>query len=139
MAAINVKPRVFKNYLLTIETDNYEKHVSAVTITPSASVQTWKGAAPGAMFTDTTSATYTCQIDYAQDWETPDSLSLYLMNNEGEEVTMSFSPTGEVAGPEFTLDVIITPGQIGGAIDSFGTASVTLGVQGKPVYTAPTP
>lgn len=139
MAIIDVKPRVFKNYLLKVGADNYEAHVSEVTLIPSASAQTWKGAAPDAMFTDMTIATWTVQLAYAQDWETDDSLALYLLENEGEEVEMVFSPTGSATGPKFTVDVIITPGQAGGAIDAFGTATVTLGVQGRPTYTAPTP
>lgn len=136
MAIIDVKPRVFKNYLLKIDLDNYEKHVSEVSLIPSASAQTWKGASPGASFTDMTSATWTAQLAFAQDWETTDSLSQYLFENEGQEVTMEFSPTGEATGPKFTLDVIITPGQAGGAIDAYGTSTVTLGVQGRPVFAA---
>lgn len=134
MPQIAVKPRVFKNYLLKIGADTYEKHVSTVELVPSASVQTWKGGTPDAVFTDTTNATWQCNLGYAQDWETPNSLSVYLLNNEGKTVEAEFSPLG--SGPKFTASIIITPGTIGGAIDAFGTASVTLGVNGKPSFTA---
>ncbi|MGG7509435.1 hypothetical protein [Plantibacter sp. YIM 135249] len=134
MPQIAVKPRVFKNYLLKIGADNYEKHVSSVKITPSSSIQTWKGGTPDAVFTDTTNPTFTCGLEYAQDWETANSLSVYLLNNEGKEVAVEFSPLG--SGPKFAVTVIITQGDIGGAIESFGTASVTLPVRGKPAYTA---
>lgn len=137
MAQIAVKPRVFKNYLLKFGTagDNYEKHVSNVTLTPSSSVVTWKGAAAGAVYTDVTEATWTLTLEYAQDWETTNSLSQYLLANEGSVITgLQFSPLG--SGAKFTVDVVVTPGAIGGAIDAVGTAQVTLGVQGKPVYTA---
>lgn len=132
MPTIAVKPRVFKNYLLKIGADNYEKHVSTVELVPTASLQTWKGGTPDAVFTDSTNATWVCNLGYAQDWETTNSLSAYLLNNEGASKAVEFSPLG--SGPKFTADIIITPGTIGGAIDAFGTASVALGVQGKPVF-----
>ncbi|GAB3118413.1 hypothetical protein [Glaciibacter psychrotolerans] len=134
MPAIAVKPRVFKNYLLKIGADSYEAHVSSVALTPSSSIQTWKGGTPAAVFTDATTPTWVADLAYAQDWETPNSLSIYLLNNEGATKEVEFSPLG--SGPKFTVTVIITPGAIGGAIDEFGTATVSLGVQGKPVYTA---
>lgn len=138
MPQIAVQPRVFKNYLLKIDADNYEKHVNSVTITPSSSIQTWKGGTPDAVFTDATTPTWVADLAYAQDWETDNSLSVYLLNNEGEQVTMEFSPLGGATGPKFTVDVIITSGAIGGAIDAFGTSTVQLGVQGKPVFTPAT-
>lgn len=137
MGTIDVKPRVFKNYLLKIEEDNYEQHVSSVTLTPSSSIQTWKGGTPTAVFTDSTTPTWVADLAYAQDWETEDSLSIYLLNNEGRRVDMEFLPLG--SGPTFTVEVILTSGAIGGAIDAFGTSTVQLGVQGKPVFSAAPP
>jgi len=135
MAQIGVQPRVLKNYLLTFGTDQYEKHVNSVTLTPSASVQTWKGGTPDDVYTDATNATWTLDLAYAQDWATPNSLSRYLFEHEGETVAMSFEPIAE--GPSFTANVIVTPGAVGGAIDAFATATVSLGVQGKPVFDDP--
>lgn len=138
MTQIAVQPRVFKNYLVKIAADNYEKHTSSVTLTPSSSIQTWKGGTPDAVFTDATTATWVADIAYAQDWETPDSLSIYLLNHEGEQVAMEFSPLGGATGPKFTVDMIITPGAVGGPIDAFGNSTVQLGVQGRPVFSPAT-
>lgn len=142
MSSINVQARIFKNYTLKFGSaagaPSYEKHVSEVTLIPSSSVVTWKGAAPDATFSDVTNATWTCQLAYAQDWNTPESLSIYLLNHEGESVEVEFGPTGEATGPKFKVTVLITPGSIGGAIDAVGVATVTLGVSGKPVFTAGT-
>jgi hypothetical protein len=131
---IDVKPRVLKNYLLKIGADNYEKHVSGVTLTPSGSIVSWQGAHPEATFTDSTPPTWAAQLDYAQDWETANSLSVYLMNHEGEHIPCEFSPLG--SGPKFTATLVVTAGTIGGVIGAFGTASVTCGVDGKPKFTA---
>jgi hypothetical protein len=69
---------------------------------------------------------------------TPESLSLYLLNNEGEEKCLVFSPLAG-KGLVFAVRVVLTPGAIGGAIGSYGTASVTLPVRGRPRYAATGP
>ncbi|SMQ73471.1 IPT/TIG domain-containing protein [Agreia sp. VKM Ac-1783] len=132
MANIAVKPRVFKNYGLKIDADNYEAHVSAVSLDPAVSTQTWKGAAPGAVFTDMGDPVWTAGLSYAQDWETPNSLSAYLLANVGKKKLIDFYPLA--SGPKFTVTGLIVPGSVGGAIDAFGQSTVTLGVDGQPVF-----
>lgn len=137
MAEIAVQPLVGKDYDLLIDVDNYEAHVSSVQFVPTAQTVTWQGASPSASFSDTTTATWVCQLEYAQDWTTADSLSEYLFEHEGETVTMVFKPKkGTTVGlPIFTADVFVTPGAIGGPVNQVHTASVTLGVDGKPALT----
>lgn len=133
MSQIAVAPFVLKDVTLTIDVDSYEKHVSSVQFVPNVSTVTWQGLAPGSSFTDTTAPTWTCVISYAQDWETADSLSRYLMDNAGQTKTAVFSPKGTGTGlPSFTADVIIAPGPIGGDVNTVQTGSVTLGVDGEP-------
>jgi hypothetical protein len=72
-------------------------------------------------------------IAYAQDWDTTGSLSQYLFANEGAEVTLTFEPVN--GGASWSADVIIVPGAVGGAVDSFAVATVSLPVQGKPSFT----
>lgn len=131
MATIAVSPFVLKDVLLTVDADNYEAHVSQVEFTPTSSTQTWQGLTPTASFTDVSAATWTCTLSYAQDWETTNSLSLYLFNNEGESVNVTFRPKSG-SGPSFQATLIVTPGVIGGTVNQFAVASVTLGVSGKP-------
>lgn len=132
MATIAVKPLVLKDVLLTIESDDYEKHVSGVAFNPSSSQIEWRGLSPDAVFTDVTNATWACTLDYVQDWETADSLSQYLFEHEGETVTMVFTPVKGTGNKTFTAEVTITPGSIGGQVNAFATTSVTLGST-KPV------
>jgi hypothetical protein len=84
-----------------------------------------------------TSSTWVCNISYAQDWASVNSLSQYLLANEGKSVVVKFIPQSASTGtvPTFTATVFITPGSIGGAVDGVATASVSLGVVGKPVLT----
>lgn len=130
MTQIAVKPIVLRDCLLRVATDDYEKHVSGVTITPTTGSSTWNGLDPDAAFTFPNATTWVAQLDYAQDWETEDSLSLFLFEHEGEEVTMLFEPTKGGLGWE--IDVVIVPGSIGGTVNSVATSSVTLGVNGRP-------
>lgn len=130
MATIAVAPLVMKDVTLTIGTDDYKKHVDQVTFTPSAQTQTWTGLG-GNSHTDVGTATWSCVLNYVQDWETTDSLSQYLLENEGESVSVTFKPKSG-SGPSFTATVTITPGAIGGSVNAYATTSVTLGST-KPV------
>lgn len=130
MVQIAVKPIVLRDVLLSIAADDYEKHVSGVTITPTTGSVTWNGLNPDAAFNFPTTTTWALQLDYAQDWETVSSLSEYLFENEGEQVTMTFEPVK--GGTGWEVDAVIVPGSIGGQVNAVATATVTLGVTGKP-------
>lgn len=131
MASIAIKPFVLKDTLLKIGADNYEAHVSTVQFDPNSSIVRWRGMTPTAVFSDATTADWTCALGYAQDWATASSLSAYLLANEGKTVTADFYPVK--GGNGFRADLVITPGSIGGAGDSVAAATVTLAVKGKPV------
>lgn len=125
MTAIAVKPLVLKDCTMSLGTDSYEKHLSQVTFTPSTSTVTWTGL-DGTTHSDASPATWVCQLGYVQDWETDDSLSQYLLENEGEQVTATFTPKVGSGLPSFTSTLTITPGAIGGQVGQFATAQVTL-------------
>jgi hypothetical protein len=135
MATIDVQPIYLKDVLLTVASDEYSKHVSSVALTPSTSSATWKGLAPDAVYSNIGTATWVADLTFAQDWNTADSLSAYLFENEGEEVTLTFEPINGVSGT-WTATVIIAPGAVGGAVDSFAEATVSLPIQGRPSYAA---
>lgn len=132
MAQIAVNPLFMKDVVFEVGTDSYEKHVSSVVITPATSPATWKGLNPEATFTNVGAATWTVDISFAQDWETANSLALYLFNNQGETKTVTFKPQSG-SGPSVDIDVIIVAGSIGGSIDSFAETTVSLPGQGQPV------
>ena len=86
MAVIEVQPLVLKDIELVIGTsDDFRKHVDSVTFTPSASSISWTGLG-GNTHTETSVATWTCGLNYAQDWDSEESLSRYLFENEGDTV-----------------------------------------------------
>lgn len=136
MPDIAVKPLVLKDVILNIGADGYQKHVSGVTYAPTSSAISWQGLTPDASFTDQTTATWAVTLDYVQDWETDDSLSVYLFEHEGETVEMEFTPVRGTGKRTFTSNVTITPGAIGGAVNAYATTSVTLGSTKPAIGTA---
>lgn len=134
MAQIAVNPFLMRDCLFSVATDSYEKHVSAVEFVPSSSVVNWKGLTPAAVFSFGTPATWTCNLSFAQDWATANSLSRYLFEHEGDEIAVVFEPVA--GGPSITATLIVAPGSIGGAVDAVAVATVTLGCKAKPVLEA---
>lgn len=130
MTAVVPSPFVMKNAVLAIATDTYEKGVTSAVFTPSASVISIAAVAPGATYTDTPNATWTLDLTILQDWADPDSLVRHLFDAEGTTETWVLTPVA--GGPTVTAEVTITPGQIGGDASAFATATVSLGVSGKP-------
>lgn len=133
MAQINVQPLYLKDVVLTVDGDTYEKHVSGVTFTPSVSTATFKGLESDAVFTQASNASWTVDLTYVQDWDTADSLSAYLFNNAGSEITLSFLP--QTGSGTWSATVIVVPGAVGGQVDAYATSTVSLPVQGQPTYT----
>lgn len=138
MAQIAVKPYVLRDCTLNIKdgaTDigDFELHVSKVEVVPNASVQTWKGLSPAAVFQDIPPLDWTANIDYAQDWETTNSWSQYSLANVGKKVTMKFTPKKGTGLKAITVTVTLLPGGIGGTVGAFATGSVSLPVDGQPV------
>ena len=130
-----VNPFVLRDVLCRIDADDFEKHVSNVTITPSGGTVNWQGLEPAATFVAPTTPTWQVALTYAQDWNSATSLSRYLYVHEGETVTMLFEPIK--GGVGFQVDVIITPGAIGGDVNTVATATVTLGATGRPTLVQP--
>ncbi len=131
MATIAVEPFILRDVDLVIGTDNYEAHTSQVEFVPTTSAVSWTGLANNTVTSQTT-ATWACTIALAQDWGTTNSLSQYLMDNEGDVVACTFTPaTGQGS---FAASITITPGAIGGTAGAFAVATVTLGST-KPVFT----
>lgn len=131
MAIIDLQPLVLKDVEAVIGDDDFRKALSKVELTPTSSSISWTGLGANT-HTDGSTATWVANLTYVQDWDSPDSFSRYLYDNEGETVTFEFRPRSGV-GPTFAVDVVITPGAIGGAVNAFSETSVALGCNGRPV------
>lgn len=133
MAAISVVPIILNDVVIKNTSNEWQAHVSQVTFTPTSSVVRWKGMTPASNHVFGTLAEWTVALDFAQDWETADSLSMYLLEHETERETWTFEPKAD--GASFASNVVLTPGGIGGQVDSVATSSATLACT-KPVRSA---
>jgi hypothetical protein len=133
MVAVAVAPFVLKDTIFTVGTDNFEAHCSQIEFTPSTSTLQWQGLTPSASFTDSSSPSWSATLSVAQDWTTPGSLSQYLFEHQGETVDVTFV-TNDGAG-SWAAKLIIGPGAIGGQVNAYAVATVSLGVSGQPVFT----
>ena len=131
MPVISVAPFVLKDAIFSVDIDEYQHHVSGVVFTPTSSVVTWVGITPASAFSDGSTPSWGCQVNYAQDWTTPNSFSQYLLEHAGETKAVVFEPIA--GGPSFTADLIIAAGPIGGETNTVQVGTVTLGVVGEPV------
>ena len=141
MADIAVKPVLMRNAVLRIVADNHQFACSAIALVPASQPVVFTGLG-GNSHTFPSTATWVCNLTYAQDWETPDSLTRFLHDHEGETVAAQILPQATVADEEgdpvagvgFDVNIVIVPGQIGGQVDQTATATVSLGVDGRPTY-----
>lgn len=140
MAQIAVAPIVLKDARLTVGTDNYEKHVKLARLTPNTTIdkKSWQGFTPTTVVTDaaTPVTDWTLELEYAQDWETLNSLSNYLLTNAGSQKTVKLQPLSGVGKKTFTVTVTIVPGPIGGPVNEYAEASVSMPVTGQPTTAA---
>lgn len=118
---------------ITIGGTSFEAEVSGVKLTPTSPSSTWKGLKKGSTFTKAGLAAWAAALNFGQDHELATSLSNYMFDHEGEEQPFTIEPVD--GGTGFAGTLICQAGEIGGDVDQFGTASVTLPVQGKPTRT----
>jgi hypothetical protein len=118
---------------ITIGGTAFEAEISSVKLTPTTPSATFKGLKRGSSFTKSGLASWVAGLNFGQDHEAATSLSNYLFDHEGEELPYTIEPID--GGTGFAGTLIAQAGEIGGDVDAFGTASVTLPVQGKPTRT----
>lgn len=135
MAQIALTPIVLNDIDLIIGTDNYEVSVSKAELVPTTPTVQWKGMSPAAIQNLAGAPTWVLNIDYAQDHATASSLSQYLLTNQGTVKNIKLKPKKAATGtvPTYTIDALIIPGSIGGAVDQIATGSVSLPCNGQPV------
>lgn len=131
-----VTPYVFKTGSVTFkldgatDVDDFTKHISELTLTPSTQSGTWTGIS-GNVIADQGLATWAAQFGLAQDLD-DESLLWFLFDNEGSKAQVVFIPATGAA--TLTFDVVLSAANIGGAVgpNPLG-ATVTMAVSGKPV------
>lgn len=119
MTTIIPAPYALQDCLLRLGTNDYQNQVSKAQLTPTTAQSTFKGLSPAARYPVSGGTDWVLEMTAAQDWETTNSLSLYMLSNAGQSVPFILEPIN--GGASFTGTVICAPGVIGGQQGSDAT------------------
>lgn len=129
MAVIAPAVHVMNAALLKIGTDNYEKGVSGAKLTPTTPIGKWQGI-DGSTTKAAGIADWILTLDFAQDFVTANSISQYMLANQGTTKVVELTP--QAAGKKFTVTVLCVPTEVGGTAGQTAVATVSLEVVGQP-------
>ncbi|TFV82041.1 hypothetical protein E4V99_13995 [Microbacterium sp. dk485] len=129
MAKIAAKPVLFKAPV-SVGDDEYTAHLNQAQFEPTQPTSTWTDL-DGKSTNFGGDSSWTLQLAGAQDWETVNSLSHFLIEHEGEEIEVTI----DVPGGTWAGTVIAAAVTIGGTINTPAAFSKTLQVNGKPEFT----
>lgn len=130
MAEIAAKPVLFKGQT-SVGSDEYTAHLSQAEFQPTQPTASWTDIAGVATQFGGVSS-WQLALAGAQDWETLNSLSSYLLEHDGETVEVTVTLPG---GATATASVVAAAVNIGGTTNTPMTFQKTLQVHGKPVIT----
>lgn len=139
MPVIAVKPITLNNIDLKLGTDNYEAHVNKARLVPTTPVTKWKGMTPGSAVNMAGDPEWVLELSFAQDHETANSMSLYLMANIGKIIPFALKPVkpvGPATAATYSGNVLVLPGPVGGDLDTTAVGDVSLPVNGQPTRAA---
>lgn len=137
MPQIELNLEAFSEYSVVVGagTDDYAQHVASCAFVPDGgTIVRWKGGTPTARKSHIVNANWTAVMRVGQDF-TATGLARFYHDHEGELVPHAF--THVATGQTVYASVHVAAGQIGGDIDTFGEATITHAVEGKPSFTAP--
>lgn len=127
MAKIAATPTPLRNYVFTVDVDDFQAATEQVQFQPSFQTQTWTGG-DGETHSSASPATWVVNIGHVQDWDTAGSLGEFLLAHEGETMTVVFQPDASAGtgATTFTSEVTIAPSAIGGSNGQYPTSTVAL-------------
>jgi hypothetical protein len=133
MAKIAAKPVLFKAPV-SLGADEYTAHLNQAQFDPTQPTSSWTDLDGKTTGFGGVSA-WVLNLAGAQDWETVNSLSHFLIENEGEWVDVTI----QVPGGTWAAPVMAAAVTIGGTINTPAAFSVQLQVDGTPAFTPATP
>jgi len=120
---------------------NFKCQARSVTLKPDAGVQKLKTLCPAGRYADVDDPEWELEIGYAYGYDdgeatVMDVLANFLLANHGTKMDFTFNPKS--GGVGYTGEVTIVAGPVGGSQGSWMEGSVTLPLDGQPVYTGTT-
>lgn len=122
-----------KSGVIKIGADNFTKGVSSFALVPTTQTEQRVDIGGGvqSLVGDTT---WMVQITFDQDWASVGSLSKKSIEWAGQTKEIEFTP--QTGAEVITVEVVFQPSQIGGASKQVNTATLNLGVNGQPDFSA---
>lgn len=133
MAIVTAKPHLTLATEASFGTDDYHAHISQFEFQPSQPTASVTDIA-GTVTNFGGKSGYVLALGIFQDWETANSLSDYLFDNDGEDATASI----DVPGGTWSATVVCAAPHIGGTGNTPAVSQLTLQVKGKPSFTPAT-
>ncbi|MBN9207279.1 MAG: hypothetical protein J0H96_01285 [Microbacterium ginsengisoli] len=115
---------------ITIGTDGYKAAIESAVLTPTTPTETFRDIGGGITQVAGTPS-WELQVNLAQDWKTTNSLSQFLVTNQGTKKVVVFTP--QTGGKGFTITALIVAGAAGAAASGVAKATVNLPCDGQPV------
>jgi hypothetical protein len=120
-------PHILTEVTFTVDSSNYQCAVRRVQLTPNTPIQEYKVLCPGGSGTAAGNTTWQLEVEYYQNWD-DDDFARFLDENPGDTASFVFTQNGLTKSG----NIIVVPGPVGGTVDEFATATVTLPVVGTP-------
>lgn len=115
---------------LLIATDGYKAAVTSAELVPTTPTEVLRDIG-GGVTVISGAPEWTLNLNFAQDLKTTNSLSQYLIANQGTKKTIVYTP--QTGGKGFTITALILAAKVGGAGGSVAKADITLPCDGQPV------
>lgn len=123
---------VLEEVSLTLDGKEYSTACDSVTLTPTTTKKVWTPV-NGKTITRTPKPKWELGLNLGQDFDTT-GLQHALIDGHGSTVPFILKPLGASDAAEITGSVTLEAVQVGGTGEEVGTAAVTLGVSGQPVF-----
>lgn len=127
------RAHVMRNSVFKVDTVDYTNQVNAVTFTPDTPIQQMRTLSPTGTVTDVATAVWTLELEGIQDFGTG-SLGAALRTAAGNLVEVEFQPVAGTGQDKIVAEVMAINIPFGGTEGEFRTFSITLPVEGTPVF-----
>lgn len=115
---------------LLIGTDGYKAAVTSAELVPTTPTEVLRDIG-GGVTVISGPPEWTLNLNFAQDLKTANSLSQYLIANQGSKKTIVYTP--QTGGKGFTITALILAAKVGGAANAAANSDITLPCDGQPV------
>ena len=114
---------------LLIGTDGYKAAITSAELVPTTPTEVLRDIGGGAT-NISGPPEWTLNLKFAQDLKTANSLSQYLIANQGSKKTIVYTP--QTGGKGFTITALILAAKVGGAGGSAAKSDITMPCDGQP-------